>query len=121
MKIKIPLILSGVLFIVGCTKSAPELLDQAEKSLNENQVELAINDLESLLKEYPRDSLAALAQYKLATIFKIGKMIHIQPLNHYKKRSPIIRAQFRLTMLRKSLKPFLNGSLINQKYYENRN
>ena len=73
MKIKIPLILSGVLFIVGCTKSAPELLDQAEKSLNENQVELAINDLESLLKEYPRDSLAALAQYKLATIFKNWK------------------------------------------------
>ena len=47
MKIKIPLILSGVLFIVGCTKSAPELLDQAENSLNENLVELAINDLES--------------------------------------------------------------------------
>ena len=73
MKTKISLILLGVLFLVGCTKSAPELLDQAEKSLNENQVELAINDLESLLKEYPRDSLASLAQYKLATIFKNWK------------------------------------------------
>ncbi|MEE2764970.1 MAG: tetratricopeptide repeat protein [Candidatus Neomarinimicrobiota bacterium] len=73
MKTKLSLILIGVLLIVGCTKSATELLDRSQKSLDENQVELAINDLESLLREYPTDSLASLAQYKLATIHKNWK------------------------------------------------
>ena len=41
MKTKLSLILIGVLLIVGCTKSATELLDRSQKSLDENQVELA--------------------------------------------------------------------------------
>ena len=73
MKTKLTLLLTGIILIVSCTKSAPELLNQAQKSLEENQVELAIGELESLLKNYPGDSLAARAQYKLATIYKNWK------------------------------------------------
>ena len=73
MKTKLTLLLTGIILIVSCTKSAPELLNQAQKSLEENKVELAIDELESLLKNYPGDSLAARAQYKLATIYKNWK------------------------------------------------
>ena len=55
--------------LVSCTKTAEELLVQSEKNMQESRVELAINDLQTLLKKHPTDSLASKAQYKLSSIY----------------------------------------------------
>ena len=52
----------------GCSKTPIEYFELAENSLNEDQVEMAIQNLEKLIVKYPLDSLAAKAQYKLAMI-----------------------------------------------------
>ena len=57
------------LLIIGCSKPAVEYKEIAEKSLNEEKVELAINNLNLLIEKYPSDSLASYAQYKLALIY----------------------------------------------------
>jgi len=55
--------------LVSCTKTAEELLVQSEKNMQESRVDLAINDLQTLLKKHPNDSLASKAQYKLSSIY----------------------------------------------------
>ena len=55
--------------LVSCTKTAEELLVQSEKNMQESRVDLAINDLQTLLKKHPTDSLASKAQYKLSSIY----------------------------------------------------
>ena len=55
--------------MVSCTKTAEELLVQSEKNMQESRVDLAINDLQTLLKKHPTDSLASKAQYKLSSIY----------------------------------------------------
>ena len=63
------LIFLASLLIIGCSKPAVEYKEIAEKSLNEEKVELAINNLNLLIEKYPSDSLASYAQYKLALIY----------------------------------------------------
>lgn len=58
---------------LSCTKKAPELMDLAQYSLDQNQEDEAIEKLNKLLKDYPKDSLASFAQYKLASIYKNWK------------------------------------------------
>ena len=62
------------MMIISCTKKAPELIEIAQASLDQNQEDQAIDNLNYLLEKYPNDSLASLAQYKLATIYKSWKM-----------------------------------------------
>jgi len=69
---KIIIIIVGLLFI-GCSKSAPELLDLAQSSLDQNEEDNAIKNLDLLIKKYPKDTLASLAQYKLVNIYKNWK------------------------------------------------
>ena len=57
------------ILLVSCSKKAPEYLQNAELNLDEDQVEIAIDNLEMLVKKFPNDSLAAVAQYKLAGIY----------------------------------------------------
>ena len=59
--------------LISCTKKAPELMEIAQTSLDQNQEDQAIDNLNYLLEKYPNDSLASLAQYKLATIYKSWK------------------------------------------------
>jgi len=59
--------------LFSCTKKAPELMEMAQASLDQNQEDQAIDNLSYLLENYPNDSLASLAQYKLATIYKSWK------------------------------------------------
>ena len=61
------------MMLVSCTKKAPELMEIAQASLDQNQEDQAIDNLNHLLEKYPNDSLASLAQYKLATIYKSWK------------------------------------------------
>ena len=68
MRFKFLSIIIWLIFLAGCSKTATEYFELAEASLNENQVEIAIENLEILVEKYSRDSLAALAQYKLAAI-----------------------------------------------------
>jgi len=68
MRFKFLSIIIWLIFLAGCSKTATEYFELAEASLNENQVEIAIENLEILVEKYARDSLAALAQYKLAAI-----------------------------------------------------
>ena len=48
-------------------------MEIAQTSLDQNQEDQAIDNLNYLLEKYPNDSLASLAQYKLATIYKSWK------------------------------------------------
>ena len=61
------------MLLFSCTKKAPELMEIAQASLDQNQEDQAIENLNYLLERYPDDSLASLAQYKLATIYKSWK------------------------------------------------
>ena len=61
------------MMLISCTKKAPELMEIAQASLDQNQEDQAIDNLNYLLEKYPNDSLASLAQYKLATIYKSWK------------------------------------------------
>ena len=61
------------MMLFSCTKKAPELMEIAQASLDQNKEDQAIDNLNYLLEKYPGDSLAALAQYKLATIYKNWK------------------------------------------------
>ena len=60
------LILCFFMMLISCTKKAPELMELAQASLDQNQEDQAIENLNNLLEKYPDDSLASLAQYKLA-------------------------------------------------------
>jgi TolA-binding protein len=53
---------------MGCSKSADELFELSNDNLKNNEIDQAIIDLETLVSKYPQDSLAAYAQYKLASI-----------------------------------------------------
>jgi TolA-binding protein len=68
MKTKLILSIIGLLFITGCSKSADELFELSNDNLKNNEIDQAIIDLETLVSKYPQDSLAAYAQYKLASI-----------------------------------------------------
>ena len=68
MKTKLILSIIGLLFITGCSKSADELFELSNDNLKNNEIDQAIIDLETLVSKYPQDSLAAHAQYKLASI-----------------------------------------------------
>ena len=48
-------------------------MELAQENLDQNQEDQAIDNLNYLLEKYPDDSLASLAQYKLATIYKSWK------------------------------------------------
>ena len=69
MKIKYTLAILGLLLVASCTKTSTELFDSSKENTENNQIDLAIRDLQTLLKEYPNDSLASKAQYKLASIY----------------------------------------------------
>ena len=58
-----------LVLLISCTKSAEELLELSEQNIQNSNIDLAINDLQNLLKKHPNDSLASRAQYKLASIY----------------------------------------------------
>ena len=72
-KMKKTLIILVGLLIIGCTKKAPDLMELAQSSLDQNEEDEAIKNLDLLISEYPDDSLASLAQYKLVNIYKNWK------------------------------------------------
>jgi len=59
--------------IIGCSKNAPELMEIAQSNLDENDEDRAIKNLDLLISQFPDDSLASLAQYKLVNIYKNWK------------------------------------------------
>ena len=67
------LIIIVCLFLVSCSKNAPDLMELAQSSLDQNEEDKAIKNLELLISKYPGDSLASLAQYKLVNIYKNWK------------------------------------------------
>ena len=73
------------LLIVGCSKSAPELMELSQSYLDQNEEDKAIKNLDILISKYPNDSLAALAQYKLVNIYKTWKHNPDMVFNSLKK------------------------------------
>ena len=71
--IKNLLVLTAMMFFISCAKNAPDLINLAQTNLDQNQDDNAIDNLNTLLNRYPNDSLASLAQYKLASIYKNWK------------------------------------------------
>ena len=63
MKIQKIIVLLILSVFISCTKTAEELLELSENNLQNSKVDLAISDLEKLLKKHPNDSLASKAQY----------------------------------------------------------
>ena len=68
MKNKIILPLVILALFSGCSKSSSELFELSKVNLDNNKTDLAISSLEKLVKKHPKDSLAAKAQYKLASV-----------------------------------------------------
>ena len=69
MKYTQTLILSALLFTVGCEKSAETYFDLSDKALADNQIEESIEHLTDLLSHHENDSLSSKAQYKLSVIY----------------------------------------------------
>ncbi|MFL2983382.1 MAG: tetratricopeptide repeat protein [Candidatus Neomarinimicrobiota bacterium] len=69
MNIQKILTLGFLCVFISCTKSPDELLELSEENVKNNQIDLAIDQLKTLLKNHPNDSLASKAQYKLASIY----------------------------------------------------
>jgi outer membrane protein assembly factor BamD (BamD/ComL family) len=67
------LVLSALALFISCAKNAPDLINLAQSNLDQNRENDAIENLNTLLDKYPNDSLASLAQYKLASIYKNWK------------------------------------------------
>ena len=63
------LLFLGMVFIIGCVKTSEEFFELSQNNLKNNQTDLAIKDLQSLLDKYPTDSIASHAQYKLSSIY----------------------------------------------------
>ena len=82
MKILYKSSLLFLLLILGCTKSSVELLKMSEENIQNNEIDLAINDLKLLLKKYPDDSLSSKAQFKLASLYLNWKN---DPVSGYKE------------------------------------
>ena len=61
------------LLIVSCSKNAPDLMELAQSSLDQNDEDSAIKNLDLLINKFPEDILASLAQYKLVNIYKNWK------------------------------------------------
>jgi len=74
------IILSIVLISCGKT-SDQDYFDQAVKSVEENKITEAVQNLETLLKEYPDTKLAPKALIQLATLYQ-NKMV---PNVHFKE------------------------------------
>ncbi len=69
MKNKFVPILICLVFLVSCTKTPSELFESSNTNLENDNIELAIESLDKLVNNYPNDSLASKAQYKLASIY----------------------------------------------------
>ena len=69
MKIINKLLFLVLLILSSCTKSPEELIIHSEENIKNGQVDMAMKDLKVLLKNYPNDSLASKAQYKLASLY----------------------------------------------------
>ena len=67
------LALPVLMLFISCAKNAPDLINLAQSNLDKNQEDDAIKNLNTLLDNYPNDSLASYAQYKLASIYKNWK------------------------------------------------
>ena len=57
MRYKFLALFIWIFVIVGCSKTSTEYFELAEASLNEDQVEIAIENLEVLVEKYAQDSL----------------------------------------------------------------
>jgi len=69
MKILYIISLVFLILLTGCTQTPKELLESSEANLKSNKADLAIKDLNKLVKNYPNDSLASKAQYKLVSVY----------------------------------------------------
>lgn len=65
------LILSIVLVItaISCSKTPNQLFELSNENLESDNIEQAIVNLNEIVKNYPNDSLASKAQYKIASIY----------------------------------------------------
>jgi len=69
MKNKLILILIYLVFLSGCSKTSNELFELSNTNLENDNIDLAIENLNKLVNNYPNDSLASKAQYKMASIY----------------------------------------------------
>tara|TARA_Y100000741_G_scaffold145046_1_gene109457 strand:- start:89 stop:823 length:735 start_codon:yes stop_codon:yes gene_type:complete len=58
-----------LILIFGCSKTPEQLLELSNQNIKNQKIDLAIKDINKLLKKYPNDSLASKAQYKLVSIY----------------------------------------------------
>lgn len=65
------LILSIVLMItaISCSRTPNQLFELSNENLESDNIEQAIVNLNKIVKNYPNDSLASKAQYKIASIY----------------------------------------------------
>ena len=79
------LILSALLFTVGCEKSAETYFDLSDKALADNQIEESISHLKDLLSHHENDSLSSKAQYLIGNIYMNNLRYFDTTINEYRK------------------------------------
>ena len=77
-----------LLLMSSCTRNTEDILKDVQVSLDSNQIDMAIDDLNIILDKFSNDSLAAEAQYKLSIIFNEWKN---NPKRGYKSLELTIR------------------------------
>ena len=84
MKKKLIISMFLMILVSSCSKTPNQLFELSNKNLESDNIEQAIVNLNKIVKNYPKDSLASKAQYKIASIYLNWKndlgngFIHLQ-------------------------------------------
>ena len=69
MKKKLILLIVFTITAISCSKTPNQLFELSNQNLESDNIEQAIFNLDKIVKNYPKDSLASMAQYKIASIY----------------------------------------------------
>lgn len=86
MKILLSFFLS-LIILTGCSKklSEQEYLDSAKKNVEENKVNEAITDYETMLEQYPQSTLSPEALYQMGTLYQNKKVPNMGQVESFEK------------------------------------
>ena len=69
MKNKFILSVALMITAISCSKTPNQLFELSNENLEIDNIDQAIVNLDKIVKNYPKDSLASKAQYKIASIY----------------------------------------------------
>ena len=94
MKIIVGILSLSVILLIGCSnnKSAADLFNDGEAYLEESKIPEAVNSYETLIKEYPDDTLAPDATARLASIYQNKQVKNVSETQSLLKSVELFRS-----------------------------